>query len=419
MRAFACTLLVVGCTYNAPMPCTQVAIKIIDKSQLSATTLSKLFREVRIMQMLDHPNIVRLYEVIDTPTTLYLVMECAGGGELFDYLVTHGRMREKEARDKFRQIVSAVQYCHSKRVIHRDLKAENLLLDKELNIKIADFGFSNLYTPGKVLDTFCGSPPYAAPELFQGIVYEGPEVDIWSLGVILYTLVAGSLPFDGANLKELRERVIRGKYRVPFYMSSDCEHFLALFLVQDPARRATIDTIMAHPWMNVGYEAKPLRPYTNDTHAAMDDEERMVVMETLGFPREETTAALASNAYNHITATYFLLDAKKRHHRDRYDEDVHRMYLMSVWCRLAWQRLSTNPPCLAPGAMQATLQRQCMSAPNSPAPRRPATGPAAPLAPPRDKPLQSASLPTTPVPVRARAKTLSYVEPAFPLRVKT
>lgn len=121
--------------------------------------------------MLDHPNIVKLFQVIETEKTLYLVMEYASGGEVFDYLVLHGRMKEKEARAKFRQIVSAVQYCHQKKIIHRDLKAENLLLDSEMNIKIADFGFSNEFTPGNKLDTFCGSPPYAAPELFQGIFH--------------------------------------------------------------------------------------------------------------------------------------------------------------------------------------------------------------------------------------------------------
>uniref|UniRef100_A0A1I8G1C0 Protein kinase domain-containing protein n=1 Tax=Macrostomum lignano TaxID=282301 RepID=A0A1I8G1C0_9PLAT len=135
--------------------------------------------------------------------------------EVFDYLVAHGRLKEKEARVKFRQIVSAVQYCHQKCIVHRDLKAENLLLDADLNIKIADFGFSN-----------------------------EPEVDVWSLGVILYTLVSGSLPFDGQNLKELRERVLRGKYRIPFYMSTDCEALLKRMLVLNPTKRHSLDAVM-------------------------------------------------------------------------------------------------------------------------------------------------------------------------------
>lgn len=157
--------------------------------------------------------------------------------------------------------------------IFSDLKAENLLLDSEMNIKIADFGFSNEFTPGNKLDTFCGSPPYAAPELFQGRKYDGPEVDgeffnlfkliflisfvthkliilhsinflVWSLGVILYTLVSGSLPFDGTTLRELRERVLRGKYRIPFYISTDCENLLRKFLVLNPAKRASLEQIM-------------------------------------------------------------------------------------------------------------------------------------------------------------------------------
>uniref|UniRef100_A0A182X092 non-specific serine/threonine protein kinase n=1 Tax=Anopheles quadriannulatus TaxID=34691 RepID=A0A182X092_ANOQN len=239
----------------------EVAIKIIDKTQLNPSSLQKLYREVRIMKMLDHPNIVKLFQVIETEKTLYLVMEYASGGEVFDYLVAHGKMKEKEARAKFRQIVSAVQYCHQKRIIHRDLKAENLLLDSEMNIKIADFGFSNEFTPGSKLDTFCGSPPYAAPELFQGRKYDGPEVDVWSLGVILYTLVSGSLPFDGATLKELRERVLRGKYRIPFYMSTDCEVLLKKFLVLNPSKRANLETIMKDKWMNMGYEDDELKPY--------------------------------------------------------------------------------------------------------------------------------------------------------------
>jgi MAP/microtubule affinity-regulating kinase len=136
-------------------------VKIIDKTSLDEKKLGKLYREVRIMKMLHHPNIVKLYEVIETKNTMFLVMELSSGGELYDYLVVHGKMKEKEARAKFRQILSAVSYCHKKKVIHRDLKAENLLLDSNLDIKIADFGFSNVFDPDSKLDTFCGSPPYA------------------------------------------------------------------------------------------------------------------------------------------------------------------------------------------------------------------------------------------------------------------
>ncbi|KAK3092537.1 hypothetical protein FSP39_004100 [Pinctada imbricata] len=248
----------------------EVAIKIIDKTQLNPSSLQKLFREVRIMKLLDHPNIVKLFEVIETEKTLYLVMEYASGGEVFDYLVAHGRMKEKEARAKFRQIVSAVQYCHQKHIVHRDLKAENLLLDSDMNIKIADYGFSNEFVPGNKLDTFCGSPPYAAPELFQGKKYDGPEVDVWSLGVILYTLVSGSLPFDGQNLKELRERVLRGKYRIPFYMSTDCENLLKKFLVLNPTKRASLENIMRDKWMNIGYEDDDLKPYIEPPADVLD-----------------------------------------------------------------------------------------------------------------------------------------------------
>lgn len=296
----------------------EVAIKIIDKTQLNPGSLQKLFREVRIMKTLDHPNIVKLFQVIETEKTLYLVMEYASGGEVFDYLVLHGRMKEKEARAKFRQIVSAVQYCHQKKIIHRDLKAENLLLDSEMNIKIADFGFSNEFIPGNKLDTFCGSPPYAAPELFQGKKYDGPEVDVWSLGVILYTLVSGSLPFDGSTLRELRERVLRGKYRIPFYMSTDCENLLKKFLVLNPARRASLEvststtsqqTIMKDRWMNMGFEEEELLPFKEPT-LDISDQKRIEMLVTMGYPRTEVEESLRLHKFDDTYASYLLLGRK-------------------------------------------------------------------------------------------------------------
>uniref|UniRef100_A0A8C3HL66 non-specific serine/threonine protein kinase n=1 Tax=Chrysemys picta bellii TaxID=8478 RepID=A0A8C3HL66_CHRPI len=282
----------------------EVAIKIIDKTQLNPTSLQKVSRELGHDPCLCVT--VKLFEVIETEKTLYLVMEYASAGEVFDYLVSHGRMKEKEARAKFRQIVSAVHYCHQKNIVHRDLKAENLLLDADANIKIADFGFSNEFTLGSKLDTFCGSPPYAAPELFQGKKYDGPEVDIWSLGVILYTLVSGSLPFDGQNLKELRERVLRGKYRVPFYMSTDCETILR----PNPSDLSCLSQqIMKDKWINIGYEGDELKPY-KEPEEDFGDTKRIEVMVGMGYTREEIKEALNSQKYNEVTATYLLLGRK-------------------------------------------------------------------------------------------------------------
>ncbi|XP_063499906.1 MAP/microtubule affinity-regulating kinase 3 isoform X18 [Symphalangus syndactylus] len=311
-----CRNSIASCADEQPHIGNYRLLKTIGKGNFAKVKLARhiltgreLFREVRIMKILNHPNIVKLFEVIETEKTLYLIMEYASGGEVFDYLVAHGRMKEKEARSKFRQIVSAVQYCHQKRIVHRDLKAENLLLDADMNIKIADFGFSNEFTVGSKLDTFCGSPPYAAPELFQGKKYDGPEVDVWSLGVILYTLVSGSLPFDGQNLKELRERVLRGKYRIPFYMSTDCENLLKRFLVLNPIKRGTLEQIMKDRWINAGHEEDELKPFV-EPELDISDQKRIDIMVGMGYSQEEIQESLSKMKYDEITATYLLLGRK-------------------------------------------------------------------------------------------------------------
>ncbi|TNN07695.1 MAP/microtubule affinity-regulating kinase 4, partial [Schistosoma japonicum] len=232
--------------------------------------------------------------------------------EVFDHLVAHGRMKEREARAAFRQIVSAVEYCHQKKIVHRDLKAENLLFDGYFNIKLADFGFSNLFDGAKKLDTFCGSPPYAAPELFQGRKYDGPEVDVWSLGVILYTLVSGSLPFDAQHLKDLQERVLRGKYRVPFYMSTDCEALLRKLLVLNPSKRITLRNVMTDKWLNIGYEDNVLKPYV-EPPTDYNDTERLEIMRKMGYRPDDVREALIKQSFNNVTAIYLLLaDPKTR-----------------------------------------------------------------------------------------------------------
>ncbi|XP_060124623.1 serine/threonine-protein kinase SIK3 isoform X2 [Zootoca vivipara] len=299
----------------------KVAIKIIDKTQLDEENLKKIFREVQIMKMLCHPHIIRLYQVMETERMIYLVTEYASGGEIFDHLVAHGRMAEKEARKKFKQIVAAVHFCHCRNIVHRDLKAENLLLDANLNIKIADFGFSNIFTPGQLLKTWCGSPPYAAPELFEGKEYDGPKVDIWSLGVVLYVLVCGALPFDGSTLQNLRARVLSGKFRIPFFMSTECEHLIRHMLVLEPSRRLSMEQICKHKWMKLGEVDTEFDTLIAECqHLKVErqmeplNEDVLLAMAEMGLDKERTLQSLRTDAYDHYSAIYSLLcDRLKRH----------------------------------------------------------------------------------------------------------
>jgi len=287
---------------------TEVAIKIIDKTKLDPNNLAKVYREVEVMKLVNHPNIVKLYQVMETKSMLYLVSEYAPQGEIFEYIARHGRMSEALARRKFWQMVQAVEYCHSRRVVHRDLKAENLLLDSNMNIKIADFGFSNFWSASSNLNTWCGSPPYAAPEVFEGKQYKGPEIDAWSLGVVLYVLVCGALPFDGSTLHVLRDRVLSGRFRIPFFMSSECESLLRRILVLDPSRRYTLEQIKAHPWMQA--EAPIVNPM-NHTPPTSDvgaiNEQILRLMQSLGIDPARTKESIIKDAYDHHAAIYFLL----------------------------------------------------------------------------------------------------------------
>ncbi|XP_058237112.1 serine/threonine-protein kinase SIK2-like [Hemibagrus wyckioides] len=291
---------------------TQVAIKIIDKTRLNASDLEKLNREVKIMKLLKHPHIIRLYQVMETMNMLYIVTEYANNGEMFDYLACNGHLSEEEARKKFWQILSAVEYCHRCHIVHRDLKAENLLLDSNMNIKLADFGFGNFFVPGKPLNTWCGSPPYAAPEIFQGNEYEGPQQDIWSLGVVLYVLVCGSLPFEAASLPALKQRVIEGRFRIPYFMSQGCENLIRRMLVVDPAKRISLAQIKQHCWM----KAVPItvcqtlfNPPEPERHCQAKgyNEQVLSLMQTLGIDKRRTVESLQNDSYNHFAAIYWLL----------------------------------------------------------------------------------------------------------------
>ncbi|XP_065553119.1 serine/threonine-protein kinase SIK2 isoform X2 [Lathamus discolor] len=301
---------------------SEVAIKIIDKSQLDAVNLEKIYREVQIMKMLDHPHIIKLYQVMETKSMLYLVTEFAKNGEIFDYLASHGRLSESEARRKFWQILSAVEYCHGRKIVHRDLKAENLLLDNNMNIKIADFGFGNFYKSGEPLTTWCGSPPYAAPEVFEGQQYEGPQLDIWSMGVVLYVLVCGALPFDGPTLPILRQRVLEGRFRIPYFMSEECEHLIRRMLVLDPSKRLTIAQIKEHKWMLIEVPAQRPILYPpgeeNEPSIGEYNEQVLRLMHSLGIDQQKTVESLQNKSYNHFAAIYYLLVERLKSHRSSF-----------------------------------------------------------------------------------------------------
>lgn len=179
-------------------------MKILEKDRISdMADVERVAREIHILKLIRHPTIIQLYEIIESSKQLYLIMEYASGGELFDYIVAKGKVKEYEACKFFQQIIDGVEYLHKLNIVHRDLKPENLLLDQNKNIKIVDFGLSNTYKPGDTLHTACGSPCYAAPEMIAGQRYYGSNVDIWSCGVIMFALVCGYLPFEDPNTTNL------------------------------------------------------------------------------------------------------------------------------------------------------------------------------------------------------------------------
>eukprot|EP00750_Incisomonas_marina_P032562 INCI9219.1.p1 GENE.INCI9219.1~~INCI9219.1.p1 ORF type:complete len:473 (-),score=72.70 INCI9219.1:2583-4001(-) len=229
---------------------THVAIKMLNRARIRALgILEKVRREIKILKILNHPHIIRLYDVIETPSDVFLVMEYVPGGELFDYIVQSGRLHEDEARRFCQQIICGLECCHQNNIIHRDLKPENLILDKDNNIKIADFGLSNIVRDGELLSTSCGSPNYAAPEVISGNLYAGAEVDLWSCGVILYALLCGSLPFDDNSIPNLFKKIKMGEYNsIPSHVSQGARELISGLLVVDPLKRLTIKRIRRNSW---------------------------------------------------------------------------------------------------------------------------------------------------------------------------
>ena len=292
----------------------KVAIKILNRKKIKAIDMEeKVRREIKILRLFMHPHIIRLYEVLETPHDIYVVMEYVKSGELFDYIVEKGRLGENEARHFFQQIVSGVEYCHRNMVVHRDLKPENLLLDSKSNVKIADFGLSNVMRDGHFLKTSCGSPNYAAPEVISGKLYSGPEVDVWSCGVILYALLCGSLPFDDESIPNLFKKIKGGIYNLPSHLSPGARDLIARMLLVDPLKRITISEIRTHPWYVVHLPRYLVVPPPDTLAQATNvDAETLEMVVNLGFEREHVVDALRHQLRNKATVAYFLLLDNRR-----------------------------------------------------------------------------------------------------------
>ncbi|KAJ7853694.1 hypothetical protein B0H14DRAFT_3865742 [Mycena olivaceomarginata] len=257
----------------------KLAVKILPRTMSTApkdaSKETRTLREAALSMLLHHPYICGMREMIVHQHHYYMVFEYVNGGQMLDYIISHGRLRERVARKFARQIASALDYCHRNNVVHRDLKIENILISQSGNIKIIDFGLSNLYDPVSHLGTFCGSLYFAAPELLNAKVYTGPEVDVWSFGVVLYVLVCGKVPFDDQSMPALHAKIKRGLVEYPAWLSAECKHILSRMLVTNPALRAPLSEIIAHPWMLRGFTVpptphlvrrEPLRPADLDPH---------------------------------------------------------------------------------------------------------------------------------------------------------
>jgi len=290
--------------------------------------------------------------VIDTPTDIFLVNEYVSGGELFDYIVSKGRLSADEARNFFHQIISGVEYCHFQKIVHRDLKPENLLLDSNLNLKIADFGLSNIMRDGDFLRTSCGSPNYAAPEVISGHLYAGPEVDVWSCGVILYALLCGSLPFDDESIPNLFKKIKSGMYSLPSHLSQLARNLIPRMLEVDPMKRITIAEIRVHPWFQ-----HKLPPYLRHPPELMEKQERAVDEEVMnevcklrfkGITTELVGRAASASDKELETLPKFIRDLRVAYELIL-DNKHTRLRVMEV-AQAIKEAASATPPAFSPGA---------------------------------------------------------------------
>uniref|UniRef100_A0A8C1WWR7 Si:dkey-16p21.7 n=1 Tax=Cyprinus carpio TaxID=7962 RepID=A0A8C1WWR7_CYPCA len=309
----------------------KVAIKIVNREKLSESVLMKVEREIAILKLIEHPHVLKLHDVYENNKYLYLVLEHVSGGELFDYLVKKGRLTPKEARKFFRQIISALDFCHSHSICHRDLKPENLLLDEKNNIRIADFGMASLQVGDSLLETSCGSPHYACPEVIRGEKYDGRRADVWSCGVILFALLVGALPFDHDNLRQLLEKVKSGVFHMPHFIPPDCQALLRGMIEVNPEKRFTLEEIQKHPWYQGGRnepcpeQPPPRRVCVKRILSLTDlDPDVLESMHSLGCFRDRVklTRDLQCEEENQEKLIYYLLLDRKERYPSYEDEHL-------------------------------------------------------------------------------------------------
>ncbi|OMJ74005.1 hypothetical protein SteCoe_27187 [Stentor coeruleus] len=297
-----------------------VAIKVLNKAEIKSKNLYlKVKREIKILRSFHHPNIIRLYDIVESSNSLLIVMEFLPGGELYN-IIEQNRLSEDQVRMYFLQIFSGLEYIHTQGYSHRDIKLENLMLDQENKVKIGDFGLSNVLKQGDFLKTQCGSPNYAAPEVISGEKYCGSEVDVWSLGVVLYALVARELPFDDPSIPALFARIKSGSYKFQHHFSDSLKDLIARMLNIDPIARITISQIKKHNWL----KTSPLYEITLSC-----TEQIRKLYYNLDLCRKVLYHALEYQEFKNMTYDQAEGIVKKRQNNDRYDgenDDISTTY---------------------------------------------------------------------------------------------
>ncbi|KAJ3075647.1 hypothetical protein HDU98_007331 [Podochytrium sp. JEL0797] len=296
----------------------EVAVKVVDKIHAAVVA-----REIETWRHLHHPNIAQLYEVLTTESKIYMFTEYCAGGEAFDYLCNMNRLDDQDpaTRKMVREIVEAVEYCHDKNFVHRDLKLENVLLTEDLTVKVIDFGFTRPYNEMNLLDTYCGSVAYAAPEMITGKKYSGPRADIWSLGVIIYTLLCGYLPFDDDNEAIIHQKINALDYELPDFLSDDSKSLISQILRINPTDRISVHDILTHPWFTSFPRSPPAVPISSpaiaDSPSFTTPEETQLCMEmmSLGLNVESVLDSVCGDACDAASALWYLLLKKVRERR--------------------------------------------------------------------------------------------------------